>query len=241
MDKKISCVICAYNEGERIGNVLQAVVAHPNLLEVIVVDDGSTDNTVEVARSFPSVKVLVQEKNGGKSRALARGVTASTGEFIMILDADLKGLTPAAVAALAEPVLSGKADVSLSLRKNSLGLYRAIGLDFVSGERVFPRGLVTAYVDEIQRLPRFGIESFMNAHMIKDRMRLAIVPLDVLNVRKAEKIGWLRGTLQELKMTADILRFMSPLEVIRQNYMMLRLSRTSTKLSEKALAELSHE
>jgi glycosyltransferase involved in cell wall biosynthesis len=154
---KISCIICAFNEARRIGAVLAIATAHPLLDEVIVVDDGSTDETAEVARSFPSVRLIAQAQNRGKSCAMAAGIAAAANEYLMLLDADLKGLVADDIAALAEPVLSRRADVSISLRRNSLLIYRAIGIDFVSGERVIRKDLLSEALNEMRGLPRFGI------------------------------------------------------------------------------------
>lgn len=224
-EKVVSCVICAYNEAGRIGDVLKIVADHPLVKEVVVVDDGSADNTSEVARSFPRVKVVTQKENTGKSRALVHGVESAIGDTILLLDADLQHLTPENITALIEPVVSNAVDVSISVRGNSLAIYRAIGLDFISGERAFPRDLITDYVAEIQKLSRFGIESFMNQKIIEHKLRIAIVYLDnVINTRKAQKIGIWRGRLEELKMIMDIMHVLTPFEVARQNYRMLQLA-----------------
>jgi len=222
----ISCIICAYEEAPRIGAVLRAVARHPLLKEVIVVDDGSTDATAAVVSRFPSTTLLGLGKNRGKSRALAAGLRAASGELILYLDADLKHLTPADISALAEPVLSGEAAMSIAVRKNSLPIYRAIGLDFLCGERLVPRSLLAAHSDEMEKLPPFGIESFMNRLIIREKLRIRIVWLEnVINTRKSEKMGAWRGTLADWKMTLDVLRVISPFEMIRQNYAMLALSR----------------
>ena len=206
-----------------------------------MIDDGSKDGTAEVVRSFPGVKLIVNEKNMGKSASLVRGVTSALGELILMLDADLKNLTRENVTALIEPVLSGKTDISISLRGNSLPLYRAIGIDFVSGERVVPRALIADHAQKIPQPLPFGVESLMNGYIISGRMKIAIVRLDnVVNIRKREKIGWWRGTLKEWGMVRDILRVISPLEIIRQNYAMLRLSRLAgAKSPANASAERS--
>jgi glycosyltransferase involved in cell wall biosynthesis len=224
---KLSCIICAYNEAPRIAEVLDVAARHPLLDEVIVVDDGSTDGTANIVRSFPSVRLLSCPENRGKSRAFADGVRAARYSYIMHLDADLKHLTAANITDLAEPVLSRHSGMSISVRKNSLAVYRWMGLDFVSGERVIPRRIVAACLAEIDKLPPFGIEVFINARVIDERLGITIVTLEnAMNTRKAEKIGWYRGTLADYRATRDVLRVISPLEVVRQNYQMLLLARS---------------
>src|SRR5579863_7509706 len=112
---KVSCVIPAYNEATRIGRVLSAVVDHPLLSEIIVVDDCSQDRTREEAQEFPTARLIANQKRLGKSGSIAAGVRASTGEYLLFLDADLVGLTPGDVTALLKPVLDGATDVAISL------------------------------------------------------------------------------------------------------------------------------
>jgi glycosyltransferase involved in cell wall biosynthesis len=83
----------AYNEGGRIAAVLSVVANHPLVDEVIVIDDGSTDDTANVAALFDSVRVIVSERNHGKSGAVIEGLKAAHGTILLLLDADLRGLT----------------------------------------------------------------------------------------------------------------------------------------------------
>lgn len=223
--KKVSCIICAYNEEPRIAAVLAAATAHHVLDEVIVVDDASTDNTIDVVERFPTVKLIALPKNGGKSKAMVHGLNAATNELVMLLDADLANLTEHDISALAEPVLDGKADVTISLRKNAFPIHHAIGLDFTSGERLLPKSLLSDVLHEIDRLPHFGIESYMNQLIIKRRMRLAVVKWPgVTHMRKSEKYGLIRGTLSDWGMAVDVLRVLSPWAVIQMNRAMLKLT-----------------
>jgi glycosyltransferase involved in cell wall biosynthesis len=220
----ISCVVCAYNEADRIRNILDAIVGHPALAEVIVVNDGSTDATEALLKSYPTIRLLSHSPNRGKTYALSRGIAAARYDHLMLLDADLAGVTPANIDALAAPVIRGEAEVSISLRSNSLWIYRQMGLDFVSGERVAPKWLLAGAVEAMQRLPRWGGEVYMNEIFIRHGCRIAVVPWRrVINVRKYQKFGAWRGALAELKMISDAASVLTPVGLARQNLSMLKL------------------
>lgn len=223
---RISCIVCAYNEADRIRHILDAVHRHPVLSEVIVVNDGSTDATRTLVAGYSGIQLISYTPNRGKTYALSRGIAAAKGDFVMLLDADLAGVTAADVQALADPVTSGWSQVSISLRSNSLALYRAIGLDFVSGERVLPARLVVEAVAAMERLPRWGGEAFINNLIIREGLSIAVVDWPrVFNIRKYKKLGHWRGLTAELAMITDAFRVLSPWGVVRQNLALLRLVR----------------
>ena len=141
MKNKVSCIIPAYNEESRIANVLKVVENHPILDEVIVINDGSTDKTADVIRRF-KVTFIDKKKNQGKSIAVMTGIQKSKGDIIIMLDSDLSGLTKKNVTDLVNPVLKNEADMTLSLRGNSLLIYKLFGNDFISGERAFRRDFI---------------------------------------------------------------------------------------------------
>lgn len=86
---RISVVIPLYNGAQHIGEALDSVFAqaYPHL-EVIVVDDGSTDDSAAVVQAYPARVLLLRQENSGSGAARNRGVMAATGEFIAFLDAD---------------------------------------------------------------------------------------------------------------------------------------------------------
>jgi glycosyltransferase involved in cell wall biosynthesis len=220
----LSCVICAWNEAPRIAGVLAVVTAHPLVDEVIVVDDGSSDGTADVARGFAHVRVVDCPANCGKTAAMAQGLAVARNDLLLLLDADLRGLTTDDISALILPVLDGVADVALSLRRNSLALFRAIGLDFVSGERVLRRALLAEALAEAQPLPRFGIEVVINRRIIAERLPVAVVRWPgVTQARKTEKLGLLRGLRAEWRMLRDLVRAAFALELVGQSWHLLAL------------------
>ena len=203
--KTLSCIIPAHNEAARIGAVLSVVTAHPLIDEVIVVDDGSIDGTAAVARNFPEVRLIRTASNKGKSSAVCDGIRVSTGSFLMLLDADLLGLTARDLARLIEPVTSGRADFSISLRRNALMPWRLIGLDYVSGERVLPVCIVAEHLDAIKKLPGFGLEVYLNDLILKSRSRIKVVDWNAVDSPyKVRKYGIWKGLLGEVRMLMNI-------------------------------------
>ena len=214
---RVSCVVPAYNEGPRISAVLDIVIAHPLIDQVIVVDDGSTDNTVSVIGLHEKAALIQMPSNGGKTRALAAGILAADGEFMLLVDADLCGLQAQDLTRLLTPVLCGEADMGISLRRNAPGLWRRIGLDYISGERVFARSLVISDLAALHRLPRFGFEVWLNQIVVRRKMRLAIVSWpSVDSPTKARKAGLLVGLTMDARMIMDLAKAVGPVSLLRQ-------------------------
>jgi len=147
MPATLSVIIPAYNEAARLANTLRAVVAymrqHQPDGEVIVVDDGSTDQTAELARqSFAEAgdlrtSVISYKSNLGKGRAVRLGLLAARGEVALFSDADLS--TPITEAPkLIEPTLKGECDVafgSRALDRELIGVHQSWRRE--QGGRVF--------------------------------------------------------------------------------------------------------
>lgn len=213
---RLTCLIPAWNEAARLPGVLAAVQDHPLVDRLLVIDDGSTDGTPGVARRL-GAEVLEMPVNGGKTAALAAGIAALTGEHALLLDADLLGLTAEDVTRLAAPVLEGQAEATISLRGNAPGLWRGIGVDYISGERVLPVALLQAMAPELPGLPRFGFEVFLNRAMKAAGLRVQIIDWPgVASPWKAAKQGLWRGLRGDAAMIRDILRCQSPRELLAQ-------------------------
>ena len=118
MSQKISCVIPAYNEAERVGNVLSVLTKSKLIDEIIVVDNGSIDKTAFVVRrDFPGVKVVTKKKNTGKADGIILGVKKTKNPILFTCDADLTGLKEEHIRILSDPVLKGEVRMMVGIQE----------------------------------------------------------------------------------------------------------------------------
>jgi len=129
---KLSIVIPCYNEEKTLKECINRVleIADNNLsLEIIIVDDHSTDNSYSIAgeikRNHPGIKILRHEKNLGKGAALRTGFKYASGDYVAVQDADLE-YDPNDLKRLINPLVEGKADVVFGSRFLSTGSHRIL-------------------------------------------------------------------------------------------------------------------
>lgn len=207
--KKISCIIPAYNEGLRIRAVLDVAQATNLIDEIIVVDDGSKDETKMVIESFLEIskktKFIVHPVNKGKSVALYNAIKKSSNDYLFFLDSDLVGLTVNDITELINPIVNEQADVSISLRRNAPLLWHWIGIDYISGERVLPKWVALSNLEEILSLRPFGFESWLNNLILKNNLRVKIINWPKVDSPiKAKKHGLWKGIKGDFFMILDI-------------------------------------
>lgn len=118
-DRCLSVVVPVFNEEKTVAIVVRKLIGLPRLLEVVVVDDSSTDKTAQILENlrleYPELIVTRQEKNKGKTEALKTGFRLTRGDIVIVQDADLE-YDPAEIPDVIAPILEGKADVVFGSR-----------------------------------------------------------------------------------------------------------------------------
>ena len=198
-------LIPAYNEAANIARVLE-VARSADLGPVLVIDDGSSDATVEIARATGAM-VLSLAGNRGKGGAVFAGAAQLDTDVVVLLDADLLGLTPQHLQALAQPVLSD--DVDMTRGVFSGGRWRTTAAQRLTPQLSGQRGVRRQRLLEVEGLAgsRYGVEVAITEHAKRAGWRVADVPLPgVSQVMKEEKRGFWIGFGARLKMYAEIFR-----------------------------------
>ncbi len=205
---KTTAIIAAYNEEKTIGPILDVLRASPVVDQIVVVSDGSTDRTVEIARS-KGAEVVELLHNIGKGGALYKGLEYIRSDVVLLLDADLIGLNEKHVETLVAPVLSGEADVVIGVfdeGRLATDLAQKIA-PFLSGQRAIRTDILQNIPD--MEVARYGVEVAINRYVRKNGVRVKFVKLPGLtHVMKEEKLGLVRGFKERVKMYWEIFKSM---------------------------------
>lgn len=223
----LSVVIPAYNEAARIGGSLEKIRSYlkskPFAVEVILVDDGSTDSTLEAVGRFPEVRVLRNDRNRGKGYTVRHGVLEARGRFILFTDADLSSPIEEADKLLAalEASQADAAVGSRALQRELIGIrqpwFREFGGRFFNllvrlltglklhdtqcGFKLFRRD-TTRRAFELQRVEGFGFDPELLFLIERQGGKLVEVPVR-WNDNPATKVRFLRDST---RMFLDLVR-----------------------------------
>jgi glycosyltransferase involved in cell wall biosynthesis len=211
---RVSFIVPAYNEAATIDQILEAVSALELEKQIVVVDDGSTDETPALLEAWSQRGVVVvRQENAGKGAAVRRGIEYVDGDIVVIQDADLE-YDPQDVPALIDPILRGVADVVYGSRMSGgrpqraylfwhlVGnrfltlltnvLYNTTLSDMETGYKVFRAEVIKGLA---LRESDFAIEPEITAHICKRKLRIYELPIAYYGrtYDEGKKITWRDG------------------------------------------------
>ena len=199
----VSVIIPAYNEEKTVGHVVKVVKSLNYITEVIVVDDGSTDQTAIMASDAGAI-IINHIKNRGKGAAIKTGFKNSKGDIVVFLDADIKNLTKSQVDNIIKPIMNGEADITKTKFKREAGRVTELTakplLNFFFPEIKFDQPLSGQFAAK---------RSFLNKIKLEDDYGVdvgIVLDADVMGMRVKEvdigKVDHVLSTLTELNIVA---------------------------------------
>lgn len=221
MEKKgrLVCVVPVYNEADLIADTIENLKNISYIDEIVVVNDGSRDNTSEVIHKL-DITVIDLKNNHGKGYAIKRAISSLEFDYLALVDGDL-GNSSIQVEKLILPVIHGEADISIAkfsdrstmtstkggfgivtkLAKKGVYFFTKKEMDTsLSGQRVYIRDVL----DKIDYIPnRYGIEVAMTIQSINNGFSIIEVPVTMKH-RFSERD--LKGILHRGKQCFDILK-----------------------------------
>jgi glycosyltransferase involved in cell wall biosynthesis len=173
LPKSISVIVPAYNEERTIEKIIKVLLTYPGLEEIICVNDGSTDNTLNVLRRYENeIKLIDLKKNTGKGNALAKGIEIAKGDILIFLDADHITLSHKHITLLLEPILNQEYKAVLGYSVGNSGLSLASN---ITGQRAYYRKDLLPHLEEMSK-SKYGIEMFLNSLFKKKDTKKVVLP-----------------------------------------------------------------
>lgn len=213
---QITCIIPYHNESQRLYNVLDEVVKTNNINQIICVDDASQeDNSIEIVKRYSYIELIRVCKNIGKSGAIRRGLKRAKGNFILLLDADLRNLDHKEIEKAIDSIKQTEDLDMLILRRVKANIFlRLIRSDTLySGERIIKK----TYLEEIltNKVEGWRLEYAINNYMYKQGKKVQWASHSGINTNKLRKWGILNGLISEIRMYVDILTEAGFLNLLR--------------------------
>jgi len=199
-------IIPALNEERTIKKIIDVTKTSKLVNRIIVVSDGSTDNTASIAKEC-GVEVIDLKKNVGKGGAMCLGVKSCNEDVILFLDADLIGLTRVHIDSMLKPVINNQVEMAIGVftKGRVVTDLAQVFTPFLSGQRAIKRSLFEQ-IDNLD-VSKFGVEIALTQYVSKYNIPYKKIKLyNITHLTKEEKLGISKGISSRFRMYWDIIR-----------------------------------
>jgi glycosyltransferase involved in cell wall biosynthesis len=226
--KNISVIIPAYNESAGIRDLLEKIIkeGYHKKYEIVVVDDGSTDNTADIARSFP-VKIFSHSVNKGYGASLKTGIRKASGDYVIMMDSDGQHdpkYLPKIAGMLAshEMVIGTRSEASFQVKNRQVGkrLIKWVGEflveqklpDYNSGYRGFNRSLIYGM---LHIMPNgFSFSTTSTLAFLKEGYSIGTLPIDVAPRKgRSSNVRFIKDGSKTMMLILRIIMLFNPLKI----------------------------
>lgn len=213
---KVSCIIPFYNEGDYIINVAGAILSSRRVSEIVFVDDGSTDGGHQLLKTtFPNTTIL-RQKNEGKLEAIKLGLSKTTGNTILLLDADYKYLTPGEIDRVIDVYFANNLDLLLVKVKGGNSWFdRLLQKEIVlTGFRILKKDDLFKVLSSSAK--GYQLEVAINKYALESGKKIAWIEGKAKNTHKAKKWGLVNGLMKSIQMEISIFKYVGIIGYINQ-------------------------
>ncbi|GMR19317.1 MAG: hypothetical protein BMS9Abin34_451 [Patescibacteria group bacterium] len=213
----VSAVVPVFNEEKTVSKVIESLLKSPLIDEVIVINDGSEDKSLEELEKFSGKISIVDLKlNHGKGFALASGVKKATGDIVAFWDADFTNLSANHIEKVLAPVLEGEAQACVGYRHSTMHMPIFKNL---SGQRAYRKRDLLPHLENLAKT-RFGAEVYLNS-VTKDKETKKIALRGLNHRTKYDKHNYQKAFTEYVKAGVEITKTLTAGEKITRRDMLL--------------------
>lgn len=214
----VSALVPAYNEEKNIGQIISILKKSHLIDEIVCINDGSTDKSLQIIQSIPNPKIQVinLKKNAGKANAIVKGLKKAKGEIVVFIDADVIGFKNDSIKKLITPLKKGCADAVIGYPvHNKMDKF----FKPLAGERAYFRKDLLPYLPTLKN-KRWGLELHLN--YLYRQKRVKITPLQIKNTMKHHKYSYDLAAkiffIESFDLLLEILKQKRPINYLKDSY-----------------------
>lgn len=212
----VSALIPAYNEERNIGQIISILKKSRFIDEIVCINDGSRDKTLQIIQSIPAIQIINLKKNCGKANAIVKGLKKANGEIVVFIDADVIGLKEDCLEKLITPLQNGEADavIGYPIQSKMDKFFKPL-----AGERAYFKKDLLPFLSALKS-KRWGLELHLNYLYRQRQMR--VIPLQIKNTMKHHKYSYDLAAkaffIESYDILSEILKQKKPINYLKDSY-----------------------